>query len=76
MARRKTHRAVELVGGPEDGHIDLVRDDIDDIIVTSTRAQYTYALTRRFVGRRRVYELVTIRPLLPQSGSRRDEQDE
>ena len=65
MPRRKPHRAIILEGGPEDGYVELVPADLDEVTVTTKHEgqpihEYTYARTNRFSARRRVFELVCV----------------
>lgn len=72
MPRRKPHRAVILVGGPEDGYVEVAASTLDTYTVI-TRIdgrpvhEYTYARTNRFEAKKRVFELVSVLSVRPRS---------
>lgn len=69
MSRRRSPNPVSivLVGGPEDGGVEVQPSDVEEIEITTCRAGepvsvYLYERTNRFEGRSRVFKLVSAAP--------------
>lgn len=53
------------MGGPEDGYVTLVADDIDELRIESRQCAYLYSRTNAFSGRRRIYQHVYVERIWP-----------